>query len=441
MRTFRIGGIHPPENKISARKTIQTLSPPVQAVIPLSQSLGVPSSPIVKKGDPVKVGTLIARANGFVSANIHSPVSGVVAKIDDTYDLSGYRRPAIYIDVVGDEWEDSIDRSESLIKDNMLSSDDIIDRITKQGVVGLGGATFPTHVKLISSPGKKVDVLLINAVECEPYLTSDHQLMLENPDEILVGIQLLMKAVKVQRAIIGIENNKGDAIGLLTEKVKAYPGIEVITLKVKYPQGGEKQLIDAVLHRQIPGGALPVDAGAVVLNVGTAFAVYEAIQKNKPLVERIVTVTGKSIKSPANFRVRIGTPLQQLIDAAGGLPEDTGKIVAGGPMMGKSVASIEIPVVKGCSGILIMPSLEAQRAGMKTCIRCAKCVAVCPMGLEPYLLGSIGEMMLWEHAERERVMDCIECGCCSYTCPANRPLVDFIRLGKSKVGAMIRSRK
>ncbi len=441
MRTFRIGGIHPPENKLSARKKIQTLSPPAQAVIPLSQSLGVPSSPIVKKGDPVKVGTLIARANGFVSANMHSPVSGIVAKIDDAYDLSGYRRLAVYIDVVGDEWEDSIDRSESLIKENKLSPDEIIDRITKHGIVGLGGATFPTHVKLTPPPGKKADILLINAVECEPYLTSDHQLMLENPDEILVGIQLLMKAAKVQRAIIGIENNKEDAIELFSEKVLQYSGIEVIPLKVQYPQGGEKQLIDAVLRRQVPSGALPIVTGAIVQNVGTAFAVYEAIQKNKPLIERVVTVTGKSVKGPANFRVRIGTPIQQLIDAVGGLAEDTGKIVAGGPMMGKAVASLEIPVVKGCSGILVIPSFEAQRAQMKPCIRCAKCVGVCPMGLEPYLLGSLGEMMLWEKAEHERVMDCIECGCCSYTCPANRPLVDFIRLGKSKVGAMIRSRK
>lgn len=441
LRTFRIGGIHPPENKLSAFQKIVSLPPVSIAVFPFSQNLGIPASPVVQKGDRVKVGTLIAKANGFVSANIHSSVSGVVSKIDETLDLSGYRRPAIFIDVEGDEWLEQIDRSVDLVSEIRHSSEEIIAEIERKGVVGLGGATFPTHVKLTPPNGMKPGVLIVNAAECEPYLTADHRLMLEKTDEILVGIQLLMKAIRVDTAIIGIENNKPDAIQLLSEKVKHYPGIEVVALKVQYPQGGEKQLVDAVMHRQVASGQLPASVGAVVQNVGTAFAVYEAVQKNKPLLERVVTISGKSVRQPSNFLVRIGTPIRTLIEAAGGLPDDTGKTIAGGPMMGKSLADIDVPVVKGCSGVLLMPSFEAQRAQMKPCIRCSKCVQVCPMGLEPYLLGTVGELSLWERAMQERVMDCIECGCCSFICPTNRPLVDFIRLGKSKAGAIMRARK
>jgi len=440
-RSFRIGGIHPPECKLSAGNPIVALSPPETAVIPIVQSLGIPSSPVVKKGDRVKVGTLIARSNGFVSANIHSSVSGIVRKIDEITDQSGYLRTAIFIDVEGDEWSEEIDRSEELVKEIKLSPREIIGVIEKNGIVGLGGATFPTHIKLTPPAGMTAEVLVINAVECEPYLTSDHRLMLEKSDEILVGIELLMKAAQVKKAVIGIEDNKADAIRLFSEKVRHYTGIEVVALKVQYPQGSEKHLIDAILHRQVGSGQLPVSVGAVVQNVGTAFAVYEAVQKNKPLVERVVTISGKSVHRPSNLLVRVGTPIRQLIDAAGGLPEDTGKIIVGGPMMGKAVVNMEIPVVKGCSGVLLMPSLESQRTKMKPCIRCSRCVQVCPMGLEPYLLGAAGELSLWDRAEHERVMDCIECGCCSFTCPANRPLVDFIRLCKAKAGAIIRARK
>ena len=297
----------------------------------------------------------------------------------------------------------------------------------------MGGATFPSHVKLTVPEGKKCNILIINGVECEPYLTSDHRLMLEKGEEILIGISILMKALKVDRAMIGIENNKPDAIDNLTKLATGFKGITVHALKVKYPQGAEKQLIKALINREVPSGHLPLDVGAVVHNVGTAFAVYEAVQKNKPLFERVVTITGKSLAKPGNYFVRIGTPISKLIEAAGGMPEDTGKIVNGGPMMGKAVNNMDVPVVKGTSGIILFPSEESERKEIKPCIRCAKCVSVCALNLEPYLLMTLSEKGLFERAEKERITDCMECGSCSYTCPADRPLLDYIRLGKSTV--------
>lgn len=441
MKTFRLGGIHPPENKFSANKEIQVAVLPSQAVIMLGQSLGAPSSLLVAKGDRVKVGTLIGKASGFISANLHSSVSGVVAKIDDVIDASGYKRSALFIDVEGDEWEETIDRTPAIIKEIKLSKDEIIAKIAEAGMVGLGGATFPTHIKLTPPQGKVANVLVINAVECEPYLTSDHQLMLEKGEECLIGVSILMKAVGVNRAIVGIENNKPDAIALMQRIATQYAGIEICPLKVQYPQGGEKQLVEAVLGRQVPSGSLPIEVGAVVQNIATAFAVYEAVQKNKPLFERIISVTGKSVKTPSNLMARIGTPLSVIIDQCGGLPVDTGKVISGGPMMGKALTSLQVPMTKGSSGLLIMPSLESQRSKMKNCIRCTKCVNVCPMGLEPYLLMSTAERDMWAETEQAHVMDCIECGSCSYTCPSSRPLLDYIRLGKGKVGAIIRNRK
>lgn len=397
--------------------------------------------PCVAKGDLVKVGTKIADAGGFVSAAIFSSVSGKVAKIDSIIDASGYRKPAIFIDVDGDEWEESIDRSETLVKECPLTPEEIVEKIKNAGVVGMGGACFPTHVKLCPPPGSKAECVIINAVECEPYLTADHRLMLEKSDEILVGVSLLMKAAKVEKGYIGIENNKPDAIKLMTEKASAYPGIEVVPLKVKYPQGGEKQLIDAVIGRQVPAPpAIPISVGAVVQNVGTAYAVYEAVMKNKPLFERVVTVTGKSVEKPSNFLARMGTPMSQLIDAAGGLPEDTGKVIGGGPMMGKALMNTEVPVCKGSSGVLIMNDREAKRGEERPCIRCAKCVSACPMGLEPYLLSVLVGQQEWERAEKEDVVSCIECGSCQFTCPSNRPLLDMIRMGKSTVMGIIRAR-
>ncbi|MDD4515148.1 electron transport complex subunit RsxC [Massilibacteroides sp.] len=441
LRTFRIGGIHPPENKLSAGKKIVRLAVPKQVIIPLSQHIGAPAQAIVKKGDMVKTGTLIAKPGGFVSANIHSSVSGKINKIDSAIDASGYKRTAIFIDVDGDEWEDAIDRSDNLIKDCKLSGKEIIDKIAAAGIVGLGGATFPTQIKLTPPPGNKAEILIINAVECEPYLTSDHILMMEKGEEVLIGVTLLMKAIDVKRAVIGIENNKPDAIKHLTNLASAYPGIEIMPLKVQYPQGGEKQLIDAVIRKQVKSGALPISAGAVVQNVGTSFAVYEAVQKNKPLIERVVTVTGKKLTNPTNLLTRIGTPINALIEEAGGVPENTGKIIGGGPMMGKALVSPDVPVTKGSSGILLLTKEESVRKPMQNCIRCAKCVNVCPMGLNPTLLMNATEFTNWDMAEANYIVDCIECGSCSYTCPANRPLLDYIRLGKGKVMGIIRARK
>lgn len=441
LKTFSIGGVHPHENKLSAHQPIITAAVPAKAVILLGQHIGAPAKPVVGKGDVVKVGTKIAEANGFVSAAIHSSVSGKVAKIDSIVDASGYAKPAIFIDVDGDEWEENIDRSATLISECTLTSDEIVKKIADAGIVGLGGACFPTQIKLSPPPSLKADCVIINAVECEPYLTADHQLMLEHAEEIMIGVAIFMKAVKVNKAFIGIENNKLDAITLMTKVAAKYAGIEVVALKVQYPQGGEKQLIDAVIARQVGSGALPISTGAVVQNVGTAYAVYEAVQKNKPLFERVITVTGKSVEKPSNFLARIGTPMKQLIDACGGLPQDTGKVIGGGPMMGKALVNIEVPTAKGSSGILIMNKKEAKRGEVKNCIRCAKCVSGCPMGLEPYLLSALAENADFERMEKEKIMDCIECGSCQFTCPAARPLLDYCRLGKSKVGGLIRARQ
>ncbi len=441
LKTFKLGGVHPPENKISANAKIEVLPLPKSVFIPVAQHIGAPAIPVVNKGDVVKVGQIIAKSSSFVSTNIHSPVSGKVKKVDVATDSSGYTRQGIFIDVEGDEWLEEIDRDETLKTDFDFDAKTIIQKIQDAGIVGLGGATFPTHVKLVPPVGMKAEVLLINGVECEPYLTSDHRLMLEKPEEIMVGTKILMKALNVEKAFIGIENNKPDAIQLLTSKASKYPGIGIVPLKVKYPQGGEKQLIKAVTGKEVPSGGLPIAVGAVVSNVGTAFAVYEAVQKNKPLFERVVTVTGKGVKKPSNFKVRLGTPTTELIDAAGGLPEDTGKIISGGPMMGKALATPDVPVTKGTSGILILAESEAKRREYIECIRCGRCVSVCPMGLEPYLLMTVSEKHLFDRAENERVLDCIECGSCSYTCPSNRPLLDYIRYGKAKVGQIVRSRK
>ncbi|MDR0895020.1 MAG: electron transport complex subunit RsxC [Prevotellaceae bacterium] len=441
LKTFSIGGVHPHEDKLSAHQAIVAADIPQRVAVMLSQHIGAPAKPVVGKGDTVKVGTRIAEPGGFVSAAIHSPVSGKVLKIDSIIDAGGYAKPAIFIEVIGDEWEESIDRTDTLIKGCTLASEEIVKKIAAAGIVGMGGACFPTQVKLTPPPAFKAECIIINAVECEPYLTADHQLMLEHGEEIMEGVSILMKAVKVNKAFIGIENNKPDAIKWMTKIAGNYAGIEVIPLKVKYPQGGEKQLIDAIIRRQVSGGALPISTGAVVQNVATAYAVYQAVQKNKPLIERVVTVTGKSVAKPSNILARIGTPMQQLIEQSGGLPEDTGKIIGGGPMMGKALVNTEVPITKGSSGILMMSRQEAKRSSVQPCIRCAKCVGACPMGLEPYLLSALAEHAEFERMEKEKIMDCIECGSCQFTCPASRPLLDYCRLGKNRVGALIRARQ
>lgn len=444
LRTFRIGGVHPEENKITAEILTKVAELPKMATFPLSQHIGAPAKAVVQKGDAVKVGTLIAEAGGFVSAPIFSSVSGTVFKIEDVIDATGYRKPSIIIKVEGDEWEESIDRSdklETLEAHPELTAEEIIKRVKDAGVTGMGGAGFPTFIKLTPPPTAKAECVIINGVECEPYITSDYRLMLEHADEILVGLQLLMKAVNVDKGYIGIEDNKPKAIELFEQKTANINGIEIVPLAKKYPQGGEKQLVDAVIRRQVPAPpAIPVNVGAVVQNVGTAFAVYQAVMKNKPLFERYTTVTGKQVKNPGNFLVRMGTPMSQLIDACGGLPEGDNKILAGGPMMGKALLNTEVPICKGTNSVTILTDDDAHRKEAQPCIRCAKCVSACPMGLEPYLLSTLSSMKNWEKVEAEDITSCIECGSCQFTCPAHRPLLDNIRLGKSTVMGIIRAR-
>ena len=441
MNTFKIGGVHPNPNKLTAGKKIETLDLPVQAVFPLSQHIGAPAVPCVQKGDSVLVGTRIAEPGGFMSASIHSSVSGKVAKIDSIVDASGLRKPAIFIDVDGDEWDPSIDRSDKLVLQSTMSREEIVERIKNCGIVGMGGACFPTHVKLCPPKEFTIDTLIVNAVECEPYLTADHRLLLECPDQIIIGIKVILKVLGIDRAVIGVEENKPDAIELMRSKLSMVSGIEVMPLKMKYPQGGEKQLIEAVTGRQVPPPpALPASVGCVVQNVGTVFAVYEAVMKNKPLIDRIVTVTGPEVTNPCNLRVRMGTPVSQLIEYAGGMPADTGKLISGGPMMGRPLLDDTAPVVKGTSGVLMLPRSEAARREERNCIRCAKCVQACPMGLEPYLLATASERSEWAVAEENWIMSCIECGCCQSTCPSRRPLLDWVRLAKNRVGGIIRAR-
>jgi Na+-translocating ferredoxin:NAD+ oxidoreductase subunit C len=440
-KTFKVGGIHPPDNKLTASVGIKSLPVPESVTIPLSQHIGSPATALVNKGDTVKTGQLIAVSKGFVSSNIHSSVSGKINRIDNVIDTSGFKQTSVVIDVEGDEWIETIDRNPDLKKEISLNAEEIRRRCLESGIVGMGGAAFPSHVKLSVPEGKKCNILIINGVECEPFLTSDHRLMIEKGEEILTGVTILMRALMVDKAMIGIENNKTDAIKHLSGLAKNFAGITVHALKVKYPQGAEKQLIKALINREVPSGHLPLDVGVVVHNVGTAFAVYEAVQKNKPLFERVVTVTGKSLANPGNYMVRIGTNVSKLIEAAGGMPGDTGKVVSGGPMMGKAINNTDVPVVKGTSGIILFPGNESLRDEVKPCIRCAKCVLVCPNGLEPYLLMNLSERNLFERAENEKITDCMECGSCNYTCPAGRPLLDYIRLGKSTVIRMSSERK
>lgn len=440
IKTFSKGGIHPDDSKLTASRPIVRLPLPDMVTLPVSQHIGVPATVIVKAGDKLKVGQVIAESAEYISASIHAPVSGTVVRTDDFVEPSGLRRTAVLIKVEGDEWVEGVDLSTRLEESFALTPMEIRTKIARSGIVGLGGATFPSQVKLAVDPRKKVDVLIINGVECEPFLTCDHRLMLEKGPEIVVGIRILMHALQVTRAVIGIEENKPDAIAHLTSLCRAVSGIEIQALRVKYPQGSEKQLIKAITGREVPSAKLPVEVGAVIYNVATVFAVYEAVQKNKPLVERVITVTGRLLSNPSNFRVRIGTPISDLIQAAGGMPQDTGKVICGGPMMGKAIGRLEAPVTKGTSGILLMPTDDSLRPQASPCIRCSRCVSACPMGLEPYLISVLSGRKMFDRAEEDRIIDCVECGSCQWVCPANRPLLDYIRLGKLAVMKRIRLR-
>lgn len=446
LKTFKIGGVHPAEHKITAEVPATQAPLPTEAIFPLSQHIGAPAKAVVSKGDKVKVGTLLAEAGGFVSAPIYSSVSGTVVRIDTAIDASGYRRPAIIIKVEGDEWEESIDRSaqlETLQEHPELTPEEIVNRVKWAGVTGMGGAGFPTHVKLCPPPTAKAECVILNGVECEPYITSDYRLMMEHADEILVGLDLLMKAAHVSQGYIGIEENKPEAISLLQQKTAQRSDISIVPLKMKYPQGGEKQLVDAVIGRQVPAPpAIPVNVGAIVQNVATAFAVYQAVMKHKPLFERYTTVSGLALNQSANYLVRMGTPFAHLISLCGGLPTGDNKVLAGGPMMGKSVSTLDVPVCKGTNAITVLSNEHAHRVKVSPCIRCGKCVDACPMGLEPYLLATLSANALYDRAEQEQeqIVSCIACGSCQFTCPSHRPILDNILIGKGKVMANIKSR-
>ena len=443
MKTFPVGGVHPSDNKQwSNTKAIEVLELPDVVNIPLGQHIGAPATAKVAKGDKVLTGQLIAEATGFMSANIHSPISGTVTAVDMQPNGQGLRQMMITIKREGDEWMPEIDRSKDIKRECELDSQAIISKIKDAGIVGMGGATFPTHVKLSIPNGCKAEYLIINGVECEPYLTSDHRNMLERGEELLVGVEILKKALNVEHAIIGVENNKPDAIENLNKIVlNGKFDIKIEPLKVQYPQGGEKQLIAAVTGREVPPPpGLPIHVGAVVCNASTALAVYEAVQKNKPLIERVVTITGKQLQTPRNLLTRMGTPISKLIEMAGGLPEGDVKVVNGGPMMGRAMVNMDSPVTKGCSGVTVYSGADAQRVSPSPCIKCAKCVAACPMSLEPYLISKLAKKQMWERLEQENIVDCIECGCCQFTCPAGLPLLDYVRYGKQTVMGIIRSR-
>ena len=442
MKTFRMGGVHPEENKISTNAAIEQMPLPKQVAVLMNQHLGAPATPIVAKGDKVKVGQLIAEAQAFMCANIHSPVSGTVNKIDVCKDMVGLPKTAIYIDVEGDEWMESIDRTPDIKRECNLEPKEIVAKLKEMGIVGLGGATFPAHIKYSVPEGKKAEYLIINAAECEPYLTSDHRVMMEHAEEICIGVSILRKALGVPSAYIGIESNKPEPIRVMTEATKQFEGIIVEPLVVKYPQGAEKQLINSITGRKVPSGKLPIDVGCVVSNIGTTFAVYEAIQKNKPLIENILTVTGKKLPSQHNYQCRIGITYNDIIKhALGELPANTGKVISGGTMMGKAISNLDAPTTKGASSVLVMDESESRRGPESNCIRCGKCINACPMGLEPYLFSALVKNNRIEEAKEHNILDCIECGCCFFSCPANKPLTDEIRLGKNKVRAMMAAKK
>ena len=440
-KTFRIGGVHPHDNKISAGAATEVFPAIETAYVSMAQHLGAPATPIVAVGDKVKVGQVIAEPAGFISGYVHSPVSGTVKSVAPRADIAGNMVPHVEITVEGDDWMEDIDRSEAIVKDIPFTPEEIIDKVKKAGVVGLGGASFPTHVKLAPPKDKKAECLILNGTECEPYLTSDDRIMRERPTEILIGAAIMMKSLGVTRGYVGIEENKPEAIATMSAAAAEFTQIEVVTLKKRYPQGGEKQLIDAIIRRQVPSGALPIDTGAVVQNVGTSLAVYEAVQKNKPLIDNVITVTGQCLPVQHNYKVRIGTPMSKILAVAGGLPEDAAKVISGGPMMGRAIANLDAATVKANGAILVLTEAQTRRRPESACIRCSKCASACPMGLEPWLLNKLSRAGgMHAELEKERVYDCIECGCCSFTCPAGIPLLDMIRSSKAEVMKIMRSR-
>ena len=429
LKTFS-GGLHPPDNKEwSAGKAIESCPLPPELVIPLSQHIGAPAEACVAAGDHVARGQLIGSAKGFVSVPIHASSSGEVVAVEARPHPSGRDLPAVVLRPDGrDAWLEGLSSTDP----ETLSPDELRERIRAAGVVGMGGATFPTHVKLSPPPEKRIDTLILNGVECEPFLTADHRLMLEEPQRIVEGIRILRRILGVERTLIGIENNKPDAIAAMSAAV-AGENIEVVPLAVKYPQGAEKQLIVALLGREVPSGGLPMDVGVVVQNVGTAAAVATAVRGGEPLIERVATVTGPAVAEPKNLRVRIGTPLSHLVECCGGLKSEPAKIIMGGPMMGTALLSLDVPVTRGTSGVLLFGAGEVPLRSEGPCIRCGRCVRVCPVRLMPTAIAAYARLDLIAEAEDFGAMDCIECGCCTYTCPASIPLVQAIRYAKGSI--------
>ena len=426
------GGIHPPEHKsLTDKKAIEKCPAPSLVVIPVQQHIGAPSSPIVEKGDVVSIGDPVSESKGFVSVPAHASVSGTVKAVAERPHPLGPKVLSVVIENDGENrLREGMDFDENYAQ---LDSKEILSRIQAAGLAGLGGATFPTHVKLSPPSDKKIDVLLLNGAECEPYLTSDHRLMVEEPEKILKGMEILAKVLGAKTAAIGIENNKMDAVKVLRQKI-AELGLpfKVYALNVKYPQGAEKQLIKAVTNRSVPAGGLPMDVGCVVQNVGTAAAVYDAVAFQRPLIERVVTITGDGIREPKNLLVPIGTPFSHVIEYCGGLTDDVGKVIMGGPMMGLAQADLEAPVIKGTSGLLALNEKQTRPRQERPCISCAHCVDACPMGLLPKMLGQFVKHEMFEEAEAHHVLDCIECGSCSFVCPSNINLVHLIKYGKLK---------
>ena len=442
--TFSIGGIHPNDNKISRDCKIEVLPLPKTMYVSMAQHLGAPAKPVVAVGDSVKTGQVIAEPGGFISAFVHSPASGTVKSIAPRKDLADNNVMHIEIAVEGDEWAEGIDLSDTLVTEIPEDRNAMLEKIKACGVVGLGGATFPTHVKLNPAPGSKAECLILNGAECEPFLTSDFRILLERTKEIVVGAAIMQKILGGCRTVIAIEENKPEAIEAVNKAISdlAYPGIEVAVMKKRYPQGGEKQLIDAVMKRQVKSGGLPISVGAVVQNVATSLAVYEAVQKNMPLITNVLTITGNClpVEKQHNYKFRIGMPLSYIIEQAGGIPESAAKLVSGGPMMGKAIANMDAATVKGSSSVLYLSEESTRRKPQSNCIRCGKCADACPMGLEPFLLYRLNKAGNTDELEKNAVQDCIECGCCLYSCPANIPLLDMIRQAKGQVMGIIRAR-
>jgi Na+-translocating ferredoxin:NAD+ oxidoreductase subunit C len=426
------GGVHPADNKyLSARKPTISAAIPPRAIIHLSQHIGAPAKPIVVVGQEVKKGEKIGEAAGFVSAPVHASIAGKVVAIGNFPHPLGTDMQAIVIENDGsDEWVAGLKENPDY---NLLTPDELKKIIQEAGIVGMGGATFPTHVKLSPPKEKPITTVILNGAECEPYLTADHRYMLERPHDVLNGLKILMRILNVQQGYIGIEANKSDAIKIMTEVSADSPEIKVLPLKVKYPQGAEKMLIQAVTGKIVPAGGLPMDVGTLCLNIATTTAIYDAVRYGWPLIERSVTVTGHGVKNPQNLLARVGTPFSQLIQEAGGIMDDAAKVVAGGPMMGVSQYTLDVPVIKGTSGILVFPKSEVSLQPYGQCIRCGRCIDACPMKLQPSFIGIYVERGRYEDAKEFNLLDCFECGCCTFICPANRPMIQWVKKAKKEL--------